>query len=178
MKVSANWVLGPSLAGLVMVGLSAGANAQAARVGMLTCDVSGGTGMVVSSSKQLDCMFSPNDGTAPERYVGTVDRFGLDVGVTGPGKLAWGVFAPATYPGPGVLQGTYTGFTGGATLGVGATGNYLVGTTGAFSLQALSISSQTGLNLTAGVGQITLQYVPPGPGPRMRRHYRRHHRYY
>lgn len=177
MTLRSHWYVGPALAALMAAGLTSGAQAQVARVGMLTCEVSGSMGNVVMSSKQLNCLFSPSDGAPQEQYVGTIDRYGLDVGVTGPGRLAWGVFAPATAPGPGALQGTYSGPTGGATVGVGATGNYLLSNSGAFNLQALSISGQTGLNLTAGVAQMTLQYVPP-PMPRMHRHHRWHHRRY
>ena len=169
------YVLSAAFAASMAVGLAVPAQAQAMRVGMLNCDVSGGAG-VITSTRTLNCLFTPSDGLPREHYVGTIDRFGVDVGVTGPGKLAWGVFAPNNYPGPGVLQGVYSGVSGGATVGAGATANYLVGgNNSAFSLQALSISGQTGLNVTAALGQLTLQYVPPPPPPHR---YRRHHHHH
>ena len=92
------------------------------------------------------------------------------MGFTGPGVLAWGVLAPTALPGPGALQGTYGGVTGGATVGIGGTANVLIGGNNqTTSLQPLSLSGQTGLNVTAGVGQITLEYAPPPPGPRARK---------
>ena len=171
-------ILAPAaFAALALVGLSSAASAQV-RVGLLECNVSAGTGMVITSTKALDCLFRP-DGGAPEHYFGTVTRYGLDVGMTNAGKLAWGVLAPTAIPGAGALQGTYTGVGGGATVGVGATANVLVGGSGqTTSLQPLSISGQTGLNVTAGVGQIALEYAPPPPAPRMRRKKRMRHRHH
>lgn len=159
-----NRVLAPAaFAVMAFVGLSSSAQAQA-RIGLLECNVSGGTGFIITSSKALDCLFRPDNGAPPEHYYGTVNRFGLDIGVTGPGVLAWGVLAPTAILGPGALQGVYGGVGGGATVGVGATANVLVGGNGrTTSLQPLSISGQVGLNVTAGIGQITLEYAPPMP---------------
>lgn len=170
--------LRPAALALIASGVAATANAQqGARVGLLQCDVAGGPGSVVASSKALQCTFRPNGGEATEVYVGTINRYGVDVGVTGPGRLAWGVFAPTSYPGPGALTGVYSGVSGGATVGIGGTANLLYGgNSGTFGLQGLSVSGQTGLNLTAAVSQMTLEYAPP---PRMRRQKsRRHHRRY
>ncbi len=161
------------LAAIAFAATMAGAQAQG-RVGMLQCDVGDGVGVVVTSSKSLNCMFQPDYGP-PEMYVGTINRFGLDIGFTGPGKLAWGVLAPGSSA-PGALQGVYGGVGGGLTVGAGATGNLLIGGGANISLQPLSISGQTGLNLNAGIGQISLQYVPPQP-PR-RKKWRKHRRYY
>ena len=152
-------------------GFGGAAQAQSA-AGMLECNVSGGTGFIITSSKALDCYFLPSGGAPRERYLGTINRFGLDIGVTGPGKLAWGVLAPGGgVPAPGALQGVYSGVGGGATVGAGATANVLVGGNGSnLSLQPLSVSGQIGLNFTAGVGQITLDYVPSmAPAPMMKK---------
>ena len=149
-----------TIAALAALAMTGAAQAQSA-AGMLECNVSGGTGFIITSSKALDCYFVPSNGAPKERYLGTINRFGLDVGITGPGKLAWGVLAPGGYPAPGALQGVYSGVGGGATVGAGATANVLVGGNGSnLSLQPLSVSGQIGLNLTAGVGQMTLDYIP------------------
>ena len=169
-------VLSAAFAASMAVGFAASAQAQAGmRVGMLSCDVSGGAGVVVSS-RALSCVFNPNDGGPIEHYVGSLDRLGLDIGVTGPGRLVWGVFSPTNAPGPGFLQGSFTGVSGGATIGAGATANYLIGgNNNAFGLQALSVSGQTGLNVTAAFGRVSLQYVPPMAPPR-KKHRRHRHR--
>ena len=160
------------LAAFAAAGMTGAAQAQGA-AGMLECNVSGGTGFIITSSKALDCYFMPSGGGPKERYLGTINRFGLDIGVTGPGKLAWGVAAPGGPPVPGALQGVYSGVGGGATVGAGATANVLVGGNGNnLSLQPLSVSGQIGLNFTAGVGQITLDYVPsmaPEPEPKKKK---------
>ena len=165
-----------ALAALVVGGLTVSAQAQGARIGLLECNVSGGTGFVITSSKALDCFYSPSRGRPQEHYMGTIDRFGLDIGMTGPGKLSWGVLASGPYPGPGALQATYTGVGGGATVGAGATANVLVGGNGgSLSLQPLSLSGQIGLNVTAGIGQMTLQYAPlPDAAPAPKKHRSRH----
>jgi len=62
------------------------------------------------------------------------------------------------------LSGTYTGVGAQASAGAGVGANVLVGGTGrAFSLQPVSISGQTGLNIAGGVTTVTL--LPPPPPP-------------
>ena len=82
-----------ALAALVALGLTA-APALAkdgVKIGVLTCDVSGGVGMIIGSKKSVDCVF---EGTVGKRdhYKGSIGKFGLDVGVTGKGVMAWAVF--------------------------------------------------------------------------------------
>ena len=139
----------------------------ATRVGTLECNVGAGVGLIVTSDRSLNCLFRGNRGV--EHYVGSVRRFGLDVGVTGAGRLVWGVFAD-TRPGRGALTGDYAGASGAISAGVGVGANALVGGSDhAFSLQPLSVEAQTGVNLALGVGDLRLDYAPAGP----RRHRRR-----
>jgi len=91
-----------------MVSLASPASAQA-RVGFLHCAVAPGAGMVVTSARALDCTFTPSVLGPVERYVGTVTRYGMDLGVTGPGDIDWAVLAPTAIPGPGALAGVYGG---------------------------------------------------------------------
>ncbi len=61
---------------------------------------------------------------------------------------------------PGVLAGSYVGATGSATVGVGAGANVLIGGSNrTISLQPVSIEGNTGLNIAAGIGAISLRYV-------------------
>lgn len=142
------------------------ASAQdASRVGMLECNVSGGVGFVITSARALSCVFRGR--RVVEYYSGTVQRFGLDVGVTGPGKLAWAIFAPARGWRPGALAGEYVGASGEVTAGAGVGVNALVGGfRRSISLQPFSVQAQTGISLAAGVGALTLE---PSAGPRSRR---------
>ena len=136
------------------------AQAQAVRAGVLTCNVSSGFGFVFGSSKAVNCSFSPPGGP-PQHYVGSIDKFGVDIGYTSGGVLVWTVLAPTTSPAPGSLAGSYGGATGSATVGVGVGANVLVGGSGnSISLQPLSIEGNTGLNVAAGVAALTLTFQP------------------
>ncbi len=148
-----------------LVGLAAGiaqpAQAQGGvRVGTLSCHVASGWGFVFGSSKALRCAFAPAPGHA-EFYTGTINKFGVDIGYTQGGVLVWAVFAPTANLGPGALSGNYVGATGSATVGVGAGANVLVGgSNSTVSLQPISLEGNTGLNVAAGIGSISLRYQP------------------
>jgi hypothetical protein len=133
---------------------------QGVKVGALRCEVSGGLGLIITSSKEMQCVFTSARGHR-ERYYGTVRKFGLDIGATDKGVLAWDVFAPSAGPKPGALAGDYAGVGSSATVVAGVGANALVGGSGgSFTLQPLSIQAQTGLALAAGVAELTLR---PGP---------------
>lgn len=133
---------------------------QGVNVGALRCEVSGGLGLIITSSKDMSCVFTSASGQS-EPYVGTIRKFGLAIGVTDQGVLAWDVFAPSAGPEQGALAGDYAGVGASATIGAGFGANALVGGSGrSFTLQPLSIQAQTGLSLSAGVASMTLR---PGP---------------
>ena len=137
------------------------AQTQGVKAGALTCNVAGGFGFIFGSTKAVNCTFAPTGGGPPQHYVGSIDKFGVDIGFTRGGVLIWAVLAPTTSPAPGALAGSYGGVTASATAVVGAGANVLVGGTGnAISLQPLSIEGNTGLNVAAGVAALTLTYQP------------------
>jgi hypothetical protein len=148
-----------------MVGaLAFAAPAQAAphgvKVGTLTCHVASGWGFIFGSSKDLRCNFRPN-GHMGEHYNGSISKFGVDIGYTEGGELIWGVFAPSSDVRPGALEGDYAGASASATVGVGLGANVLVGGLDkSVALQPLSVEGNTGLNVAAGIGSISLKYVP------------------
>jgi hypothetical protein len=145
------------------------AAAGGVKIGVLTCQVSSGWGFVFGSSKDLHCNFSPSARGGGERYVGSVSKFGVDVGYTAGGVLVWDVIAPTSTIKRGALAGAYAGATASATVGVGAGANVLVGGFNrSITLQPISIEGNTGLNVAAGIGEITLHYEAPemmGPPP-------------
>ncbi|MDE2577471.1 MAG: DUF992 domain-containing protein [Hyphomicrobiales bacterium] len=144
--------------------------AQGARIGSLECDVSGGPGFIITSAKALDCYFYHGRHARPEHYVGTIRKFGLDLGATAPGALDWAVFASTGSPGRGALAGEYGGVGASATPGVGVGANALIGGSNrTISLQPFSVQAQTGLNVAAGVTSLDLEYVPDAR-PHRRRH--------
>jgi hypothetical protein len=148
---------------IVAAGLAAASGASAApagvKVGDLTCNVSSGFGFIFGSSKDLHCTYRPSSHPR-EHYVGTVNKYGVDIGYTEGGILVWGVFAPTSDLAPGALSGTYAGATADATIGVGLGANVLVGgLKKSIALQPLSIEGNKGLNVAAGIGSITLKSV-------------------
>jgi hypothetical protein len=124
------------------------------KVGTLSCSVAPGIGFIIGSSKSMECQFSSDRGI--EIYSGVINKFGLDIGVTGNQVLNWVVFAPGNVD-PGSLGGTYVGATAEATAAVGAGANVLVGGFNrSYTLQPVSVSTQTGLNIAAGVAELVL----------------------
>jgi hypothetical protein len=131
------------------------------KIGTLSCNESAGWGFVFGSSHNVRCTYSSGDQV--ERYDGAIGKFGLDVGYQKSGVLIWEVVAPTDHLGPDALSGHYGGVTAGATLGLGLAANALVGGSGSvIALQPLSIEGTTGLNIAAGVADLTLR--PEGGG--------------
>jgi hypothetical protein len=127
------------------------------KAGTLLCDVSGGIGMIIGSQKSVQCQFNPDQPGPPELYIGTISKFGLDIGATSGGQMVWAVYAPSSR-GFGTLAGVYSGATAEATIAVGLGANALVGGSNrTVALQPLSVTGQTGLNLAAGVASLELR---------------------
>jgi hypothetical protein len=125
------------------------------KVGTLSCNVEGGIGFIIGSSKAMVCNFHRGDGGI-ERYTGNIGQFGIDIGVTGEQHMTWVVFAPGSIE-PGALAGRYGGATAEATAIVGVGANVLIGGSNrSVALQPVSLTGQTGLNVAAGVASLTL----------------------
>lgn len=147
-------------AAMLLASGSALAGPAGVRIGTLDCHVSSGFGFIVGSSRRVNCAFHPEDYPEGEHYVGHISKFGMDIGYTGGGRMVWAVFAPSSDMDPGALQGNYVGATASATVGVGLGAHALVGGFDkSIALQPLSIEGNTGLNVAAGVGQLTLHSV-------------------
>jgi len=155
------------------VAYAGAADASGVKLGTLACHVSSGWGFVFGSTRDLRCEFHPHS-VSPERYRGTINKFGVDIGYTGGGEMIWEVFAPEEGMPRGALAGDYAGATAGAAVGVGLSANALVGGFHrSIALQPVSIEGESGLNVAAGIGSISLHYVGPwggGPGPDMDHH--------
>ena len=149
-----------ALAVVAAVALPAPTMAQApdrTKVGTLTCDISAGIGLIVTSKKDLTCMFTPSQPGPREVYTGSISKFGLDIGATAGGEMIWAVYAPSTRK-FGALAGHYAGASGEATVGAGVGANVLVGGSDrTVSLQPVSVQGQAGLNLAVGVAELNLR---------------------
>jgi uncharacterized protein DUF992 len=143
--------------GLLSMAGAPAAQAQAdVRSGVLTCKVAPSVSFVIGSQKGLDCYFRSHNGRH-EHYVGYITRFGVDLGFTTGGELAWAVFAPSQRV-RGALAGTYAGASSEATIGVGVGANVLVGGfQGSVSLQPVSVTAQQGLSAAATVTGLELR---------------------
>lgn len=144
-------------AAVSVLSLTVPASANTA-VGTLRCTVAGGVGLILGSSRRIECTFRPSDNSAAEeRYVGRSSRIGLDVGVSGRSLILWKVIAPTSAVGRGALEGRFVGATAGAAVGIGGGANILVGgNNNTISLQPLSVNAKTGINIAAGIGSISL----------------------
>jgi hypothetical protein len=137
-----------------------GANAQQVQrvqVGVLECRGGASVGFIVGSVTNLGCVLRA-EGMPEDRYIATIRKVGLDLGITQESALAWGVFAPVARLGPGGLSGDYVGAQGSATLGVGVGGNVLVGgSANSIALQPLSVQGQVGVSVAAGLESLELR---------------------
>jgi hypothetical protein len=160
MKKSFRLLMGAGLtAASLMVAGAAQAAPHGVRVGDLTCNVASGWGFVFGSSKDLHCTFRGNG--RHEHYVGSISKFGVDIGYTEGGVLVWGVFAPSSDVREGALQGDYGGASAQATVGYGVGANVLIGGLDkSIALQPLSVEGNRGLNVAAGIGAISLRSAP------------------
>ena len=77
---------------------AANANSQV-YIGALTCNVTGSTGYVFGSSRDLSCVYLTKEG-ASQAYDGKIRRFGLDLGTTKPGHVVWKAGWSGTRPAP------------------------------------------------------------------------------
>ncbi|PUB09894.1 uncharacterized protein DUF992 [Yoonia sediminilitoris] len=162
------------LVAFALIGALAGLLAQPAtaqnmerfQAGTLVCKGSGGWGAIFTSKKEFDCTFAKLDSNVRGTYKGVIERFGLDIGVTGDTALVWLVFGPEGKIGdnysPGSLAGTYGGIGAEVSLGVGLGANALLGRgESSFALQPVSVQVQTGISVAAGVETLKLEYVGP-----------------
>jgi uncharacterized protein DUF992 len=150
-----------AIAVTMLVASFAGANAQQpiqrVQVGILECRGAASMGFIVGSVTNLGCVLHA-DGMPEDRYVATIRKVGLDLGITQETALAWGVYAPVARLGPGDLSGDYVGAQGSASVGVGLGGNVLVGgSANSIALQPLSVQGQAGLNVAAGLESLELR---------------------
>jgi len=129
------------------------------QAGTLNCDVSAGIGLIIGSRREVNCLFTPSYPAPPEQYVGAITKVGLDLGVTGGGQLVWAVQISTTRR-RGVLAGSYAGAAAEASAIIGLGANVLVGGNDrSVALQPLSVQGQVGINVAAGIAEISLQYV-------------------
>ena len=127
------------------------------KVGVLTCDIEGGLGFIIGSSRRVGCTYSGTFGT--ESYFGRITKIGVDIGATGKQVMAWTVFAPATgSDGTAGLEGRYAGASANVALGPGFGTNVLLGGSARrVVLQPVSTQTGAGLNVAAAISGLRLE---------------------
>ena len=144
-------------AALLTTAIAAPASAADIKLGVLSCDIDGGTGYVITSNKGLDCTFKSSRGGGREHYTGMISKLGVDLGKTHQGSLQWAVLAVSRDYDGGQLAGNYFGVNAEASVVTGGGANLLTGGfRDSFTLQPLSVQSQTGLNLALAVTSLEL----------------------
>jgi hypothetical protein len=128
------------------------------QIGQLDCEIEGGWGLILGSSKNMTCSFKRTDGT-PEKYTGKIDKIGLDIGKTETAYMTWIVFTTAeNKPGDSALEGEYVGVSAGASLGIGLGANALVGGSAKqIGLQPVSVEGVRGVNLAITLSSLKLK---------------------
>jgi len=147
-------------ASMAVPALTTQAHANGIRVGTLSCAIGGGAGFIIGSHKDVTCTFHSVDRNFPvETYYGSINKLGIDVGMTDQAVLVWCVIAPTwdAYQ-PGRLAGNYLGATAEATAGIGVGANALVGGLwNTFALQPISVQAQSGINAAVAVSSLKLR---------------------
>lgn len=126
--------------------------------GLLECRGEMATATGFGSNRRVRCEFRPSMGQN-HYYIGTLERTGLDIGVSDQGSMLWGVLGTSPNLERGALAGTYVGFTSGFALGPGFSANVLAAKDPAkqVTLQPLSVSSDSGLSLSIAGATLTLE---------------------
>jgi hypothetical protein len=148
---------GAAVAALAVSALPASAQGARVAAGTLSCSVAPGVSFIFGSTRQVNCIYYGANGVA-ERYIGQIDRWGVDIGYTNAATMMWAVLAGTNTLPPGTLAGNYAGVSAAVTPGIGGSANVLVGGSGrTVSLQPVSVEGNTGLNLAGGVGSLILR---------------------
>ena len=130
------------------------------RVGVLACTIDGGIGLILGSSKSVNCTFRNRNTGNTESYTGVINKFGLDLGITGKQYMRWIVFGPQGSDNVEGFAGTYRGVSAGIGLVASFGANALIGGSESnFVLQPVSLEAGTGLNIAIGVAALKISRV-------------------
>ena len=114
-----------------------GAAAQGrVEAGLLTCGVKSGASFIFGSTRELRCVFRTSPGDEGDRYEGSIQKYGLDIGFTGHAILEWTVLAPSRGLPFGALSGRYYGVSADASVGIGGGANVLARRIGQYHIAA------------------------------------------
>ncbi len=143
------------------LGSGAVAAESGVKAGWLKCDVAGNLSFIFGSSRDITCFYQPDASKRADKYIGTIKKFGVDIGYETAGVIIWGVIAPTNDVGRGALAGDYGGATADVAAGYGVGANALFGgSRNSIVLQPLSVEGIQGLNVAGGIALLSLNAVP------------------
>ena len=153
-------ILAAAVALVAAAGIQATPSVAAPKIalGTLTCKGNGSVGLILGSKELMHCIFTTAVSARRHPYLATITKVGVDIGYKGSSTLVWTVLGSTIDVPEGALEGMYGGVTAGASVGIGANANALIGGSGkSIILQPVSVEGQTGINLSAGVAGLTLE---------------------
>lgn len=144
----------------VSVGLGAGAASavdSGIQLGVLTCEMTDHTNLILYTNQKFDCTYKSVDGRT-ESYQGQIDKVGADLSVKEDFHIVWLVKAPTSdYNSPGALKGHYAGVAADAAVGHGGGAKVLVGgSENHFTLQPKALTKVKGAGVAVGIQRFSL----------------------
>ena len=128
--------------------------------GVLRCEMTGRTNLVIVSETQFACVFDHAGDRPDEGFTAVIDKLGVDLSLKAEEVLVWGVLAPSLDAPVAGLEGTYVGVGADAALGAGIGANALVGgMEKSFALQPVSVTGSEGIGATLAVQALELRYT-------------------
>lgn len=125
-------------------------------IGALTCNVSGSTGYVFGSTKDLDCVFLTKNGTSAQ-YDGKIHKYGIDLGYTKAVHSVWHVYSLGSDKAADAISGRYIGEDSTVAAGSQAGGNWLYGGRDReIAMIANGVVKDAGYNFATGVAEMSL----------------------
>jgi hypothetical protein len=127
------------------------------KAGILACDISAGLSLIITSKKNLTCMFTPSQPGTREVYIGSIGKFRLDPVAAVGGEMIWVVYVPSNKH-FGALAGHYSGAPAELMIGGSLGAKVLVGGVArTVALQPLLLQGETALNVAPGVVEFDLR---------------------
>ncbi len=134
------------------------------QAGTLTCNLDTGVGLVLGSVRDVACVYGFYDRRGRwvrESYAGTMNRAGIDLGITSGQQVSFAVMTPGGRNRAGQLSRAFDGSSSDASVVFGPGTQSLLGQGGErVGLQAVSGSGQVGFGVGFGATALDLHRVP------------------
>lgn len=128
------------------------------QAGLLECRGEAAVGYGFGSRRAVRCEFRPAAAMGQFTYSGTLERAGIDFGVSDQGSMLWMVLATSASIDATALAGEYVGISTGIAIGPGFSTNMLFAKDASrgIALQPFSVSADSGLSISLTGVTLTL----------------------